>query len=198
MSNVCDFGYEKNSLVRVYIQYICFFKSSSLFIENLRDIENCQLITFSLPKLIWHLDPLLDLRLVQWNQIQIHSSKYGKVSALVAVILVVYRRHCAELVVAGTSVDIVVVLFVHCTLSTILCFWRIFASDKSASGKLASDDVIFRSSFFRRTLHLTFQERFYSDALQASVLISFALKFIQSEPLVNKSLLMVLYTWINF
>jgi len=112
---------------------------------------------------------------VIWNQIQIHSSKYGKVSALVDVILVVYRRHCAELVVAGTSVDIVVVLFVHCTLSTILSFWRIFASDKSASGKLASDDVIFRSSFFRRTLHLTFQERFYSDAFQASVLISFAL-----------------------
>jgi len=56
MSNVCDFGYKRIALFAyVSVIYIyLFFKSSSLFIENLRDIGNCQLITFSWPKLIWH------------------------------------------------------------------------------------------------------------------------------------------------
>jgi len=86
----------------------------------------------------------------------------------------VYRGHCAELVVAGTHVDIVVVLFVHCPCQRFLVseeslLWIPFDSDESASDELASDDVIFRSSFFRRTLTLNFQELFQSDILQASV-----------------------------
>ena len=43
------------------------------------------------------------------------------------------------------------------------------ASDELASEELASDDVIFRSAFFRRTMLLISQERFQSDALQASI-----------------------------
>ena len=43
------------------------------------------------------------------------------------------------------------------------------ASDELASRELASDDVIFRSAFFKRTMLLTFQERFQSDPLQASI-----------------------------
>ena len=168
MRNVCDLEYERivlfacircsscDTVLQVFSSIYREFKrrwklaSSSLFLYQSWFDTN---------------DPLPDLRIVIWKQIQIHSSKYGKVYALVAVILVVYRRHCAELVVAGTGVDIVVVLFVHCTLSTLSSVWRIFASDESASDELASDDVIFRSSFFRRILTLIFQERFHSDVL---------------------------------
>jgi len=80
-------------------------------------------------------------------------------SANISVILVLYWRHNAEMVVAEAY--------------TILCR-RSSASgemayDELASGELASDDVIFKSAFFRRTMLLTFQERFQSDALQASI-----------------------------
>jgi len=60
--------------------------------------------------------------------------KKGTMSANIAVILVLYRRHNAEMVVAEACADLVVVHFVHSTLSTLFslwwnsfwwtCFWR--------------------------------------------------------------------------
>jgi len=44
----------------------------------------------------------------------------GTISADIAVILVLYRRHNSEMVVAEACADLVVVHFVHSTLSTLL------------------------------------------------------------------------------
>ena len=89
-------------------------------------------------------------------------------SANIAVILVLYRRHNAEMVVAETCADLVVDISY-----TVLCQRSSasgeIASDELASGELAFDDVIFRSAFFRHTMLLIFQERFQSDALQALI-----------------------------
>ena len=103
---------ELNSRVCIYV-YIFLHVFISIYREFERRWKTASSSLFLYRSWFDTFDPLLDLKLVQWNQIQIHSIKYGKVSALVTVIFVVYRGHCAELVVAGTGVDIVVVLFVH-------------------------------------------------------------------------------------
>jgi len=52
------------------------------------------------------------------KQFQIHSNREGTMFANIVVILVLYRRQNAEMVVAETCADLVVVHFVHSTLST--------------------------------------------------------------------------------
>jgi len=44
-------------------------------------------------------------------------------SANITVILVLMYRHDVEMVVAEAGAKLVVVHFVHCTLSTLLSFW---------------------------------------------------------------------------
>ena len=79
------------------------------------------------------------------NQFQIHSTSEGTMFANITVILVLMCRHDAEMVVAEACVELAVVHFVHCTLSTLLSFWWSGfwwdASDNLASDDLASDDV---------------------------------------------------------
>jgi len=57
------------------------------------------------------------------NQFQIYSNKEGTMSANITVVLVLMYRHDAEMVVAEAGAELVVVHFVHCTLSTLLSFW---------------------------------------------------------------------------
>ena len=126
-----------------------------------------------------------------WNHFQIHSRKYGIKSAIAAVILVVYRRHTAELMVVGTSAGIVVVHSVHCTLSTLFNFWTNWLLNK-----LASDELCFwKTSFWWHHLQECFLQTHYASdfpgALSFRCSSNFSLKYLCS-------LLMVLYTWINF
>jgi len=53
------------------------------------------------------------------NQFQIHSNREGTISANITVIFVLMYRHDAEMVVAEAGAELVVVHFVHCTLSTL-------------------------------------------------------------------------------
>jgi len=57
------------------------------------------------------------------KQFQIDSNREGTLSANIAAILVLYRRQNAEMVVADTCADLVVVHFVHSTLSTLFSLW---------------------------------------------------------------------------
>ena len=57
------------------------------------------------------------------NQFKIHSNREGTMSANITVILVLMYRHDAEMVVVEAGVELVVVHFVHCALSTLLSFW---------------------------------------------------------------------------
>jgi len=54
------------------------------------------------------------------NQFQIHSNRKETMSANIIVILVLMYKHDAEMVVVEAGAELVVVHFVHCTLSTLL------------------------------------------------------------------------------
>ena len=134
------------------ISKLFFFKSLSLFIENLRDVENCQHINLSWLKLWFSTDDLLpDLIVVlRRNKFKSIPKWKGTMSANIVVIFVLYRRQYAEMVVAEVCADLVVVQFVLVLCQRSLASGEV-ASDNLASRELASDDVIFRSAFFRRT-----------------------------------------------
>ena len=91
------------------------------------------------------------------------------------------------MVVAEACAELVVVHFVHCTLSTLWSgFWwdasDNLASDDLAYDDLASDDVS--------------SGALSSDALSFNI-NSFALWLVQSEPFMNNALIKIQYTWTN-
>jgi len=166
-----------------------FFKSSSLFIEDLRDVEKqpahqlvlTEALIFHHWSFTWFEDcPMKN----NFKSIPIIKET---MSANIVVILVLYRRHNAEVVEAETCADLVVVHFVHSTLSTLFsflwngfwwaCFWRTsfwwrHLRERFLQMHYASD--FFRSASIRCTL--SFNLKFLCS-----------LSFIQSEPLINKS-----------
>ena len=110
-----------------------FSKSSSLFIEELRDIGNLAVASnLSFLKLwFFTLDLFPDLILVLWRT-NFKSFRFqgNNVCCNIVVILVLIWRQVTEKVVAKTSAELVVVHFVHCPLSTLMkgasdeiCFW---------------------------------------------------------------------------
>jgi len=194
--------YEYHNLSKSLVRVVSLFLQ--VFIPIYRGFETRWELASSSTCLDWSFDssPLifyLIWRLSYEKQFQIHSHKKGTMSANIAVILVLYRRHTAEMVVAETCADLVVVHFVHSTLSTLFslwwngfwwtCFWRSsfwwrHLQELFLQTHYASDDITFRSAFNQMLFKLQ---------------IKFICSLIHSiRTSMNKSLIMVLYTWIRF
>jgi len=111
------------SLVHVYV-YV-FSKSLSLFIEDLRGVRNqpahqlvlTEALIFHHWSFAWFEDCAMK------NNFKSIPITKGTISANIVVILVLYRRHNAEMVVVEACADLVVVHFVHSTLSTLFSLW---------------------------------------------------------------------------
>jgi len=177
MSNVFDFEREWISLksfVRVYMSK--FSKSLSLFIEDLRDVGNqpphqlvlTEALIFHHWSFAWFEDHPLK------NNFKSIPITKGTMSANIVVILVLNRRHNAEMVVAEACADLVVVHFVHSTLSTLFSLsWNGFWWT-----------CLWRTSFWWRHLQERFLQTHYASDLSGALSIrcssSFNLKFLYS------------------
>jgi len=142
-----------------------FSKSSSLFIEDLRDVGNLAVASTCLA---WSFDssPLIFFLIWYSSYEELISNPFlfqrNNVCYNIVVILVLIWRQVTEKVVAETSAELVVVHFVHCPLSTLVkellmryasddhCFWwpclwwSVFRS--------SSSDSFLQTQFFRRIL----------------------------------------------
>jgi len=108
--------------------FVCiyvFFKSSSLIIEDLRDVENQLAHQLVLTEaLIFHHWSFAWFEVCPMkNNFKSIPIMKETISANIVVILVLYRRHNAEVVDVETCADLVVVHFVHSTLSTLFSLW---------------------------------------------------------------------------
>jgi len=114
-------------------QSFLFSKSSSLFIEDLRDVGNlavassCPSWSFDSSHLIFFLIWYLSYEELISNPFRFQRNN---VCCNIVVILVLIWRQVAQKVVAETSAELVVIHFVHCPLSTLMkgasdeiCFW---------------------------------------------------------------------------
>ena len=137
---------------------LLFSKSSSLFIEDLRDVENLAVTSTCLA---WSFDssPLIFFLIWYLSYEELISIPFlfqrNNVCSNIVVILVLIWRQVAEMVVAETCTELVVVHFVHCPLSTLVkCFWWDMLLMTIASDDLASDDVssraLLQTRYFRR------------------------------------------------
>jgi len=139
---------------------LMFSKSSSLYIEVLRDVENLAVTSTCLALKLWFftLDLLPDLIVVLWrtNFKSVPLQKEQRLQQSYCYPCLDVETKIAEMVVA----ELVVVHFVHCPLSTLVklllaryasddhcfwwpCFWwRVFRS--------SSSDSFIQMHFFRR------------------------------------------------
>jgi len=134
-----------------------FSKSSSLFIEELRDVGNLA-VASTCPSWSFDSSPLIFFLIWYLSYEELISNPFcfqrNNVCCNIVVILVLIWRQVTEIVVAETSAEIVVVHFVHCPLSTLMkgasdeicfwwpCFWwRVFRS--------SSSDSFLQTQFFR-------------------------------------------------
>ena len=144
----------------IVLHVYLFSKSSSLFIEYLRDVGNLAIASTCL---VWSFDssPLIFFLIWYLSYEELISNPFlfqrNNVCSNVIVIFVLIWRQVSEKVVAETSTELVVVHFVHCPLSTLVkellmgyasddpCFWwRVFRS--------SSSDPLLQTQFFRRIL----------------------------------------------
>ena len=153
--------------------FLLFSKSSSLFIEDLRDVEN---LAVTLTCLAWSFDssPLIFFLIWYLSYEELISIPFlfqrNDVCNNIVIILVLIWRQVAEMVVAGTCAKLVVVHFVHCPLSTlVMCFWWDMLLMTIASNDLAFDDVslgaLLHTRFFIRSSSDTFFRCNLPDAL---------------------------------
>jgi len=114
-----------------------FSKSSSLFIEDLIDVGNLAVTSTCLAR-IFDSSPLIFFLISYLSYEELISNpflfQWNNVCCNIVVILVLIWRQVAEKVVAETSTELVVVHFVHCTLSTLV---------KELLMRYASDDNCF-------------------------------------------------------
>ena len=110
-----------------------FSKSSSLFIEDLRDVWNLA-VASTCPSWSFDSSPLIFFLIWYLSYEELNSNPFcfqrNNVCCNIVVILVLIWRQVIEKVVAETSAELVVVHFVHCPLSTLMkgasdeiCFW---------------------------------------------------------------------------
>jgi len=106
--------------MRVYCLAFLFSKSSSLFIEELRDVENLAVTSTCLELKLWFFtfDLLPDLIVVLWRTTfkSIPILKEQRLQQCYCYLCLVVETKVAEMVVA----EFVAVHFVHCPLSTLV------------------------------------------------------------------------------
>jgi len=174
-----------------------FSKSSSLFIDELRDVGNLAVTSTCLA---WSFDssPLIIFLIWYSSYEELISNPFrfqrNNVCCNVVVILVLIWRQVTEKVVAETSAELVVIHFVHCPLSTLV---------KELLMRYASDDhcfwwpcfwwCVFRSSSSDSFL----QTQFFRCILQmhSSRCFSASNKFLCSWLVQSESLWIVLWLW---
>jgi len=105
--------------------YISMYFSFQVFIPIYRGFERRWELAVTSTCLVWSFDSTPLIFCLIWYMsyeelIQIYSISKGTTSANITVILVLMWRQVAEMVVAEACAELVVVHFVHCTLSTLV------------------------------------------------------------------------------